>query len=190
MAKLPERTPSVMKTLTEPLLPLLVMIIFLVRGLLPTLRYMLFHPLSIPFPSAWRKSIHKVSCPYLLAQADIMLAKFKQELVSQAKGHILEIGAGTGATIKYYDKSKIDVVYGVEPNLDALSELRKEVVKYDMEEKYEILPFGVEDEKRMSDAGVTPGSIDTVVCVYILRLYSFAGINDFVDTLFMFNTDA
>jgi len=77
----------------------------------------------------------------------------------------LEVGAGTGETIKYYDQSKIDIIYGVEPNIEALGQLRKQIVKNDMEEKYEILPFGVEDEKKMTEAGVFPGSIDTIVCV-------------------------
>ena len=81
----------------------------------------------------------------------------------------MEVGAGTGETVKYYDKSKIDVIYGVDPNVDALEVLRKALIKNDIMEKYEILPFGVEDEKRMTEAGVFPESIDTVVCVYNLR---------------------
>ena len=56
-------------------------------------------------------------------------------------------------------------MYGVEPNVDALGDLRKQLVKHNMVEKYEILPFGVEDEVRMKEAGVEPGSIDTIVCV-------------------------
>jgi cyclopropane fatty-acyl-phospholipid synthase-like methyltransferase len=97
--------------------------------------------------------------------ADRTYARPKGKLLSQAKGRVLEVGAGTGETVKYYDRTKVDVVYGVEPNLAALGGLRKQVVKAGMEDKYEILPFGVEDEKKMSEAGVMPGSIDTIVCV-------------------------
>jgi hypothetical protein len=86
----------------------------------------------------------------------------------------LEIGAGTGETIKYYDKSKVDVIYGVEPNLEAIPELRKHLVKNDIVEKYEILGFGVEESDKMKEAGVFPGSIDTIVCVHIpFSLVSF-----------------
>ena len=86
----------------------------------------------------------------------------------------MEIGAGTGETIKYYDKSKVDVIYGVEPNLEALPELRKHLVKNDIVEKYEILGFGVEENDKMKEAGVFPGSIDTIVCVQIpFSLVSF-----------------
>lgn len=190
MAQLPGRTPSITKILTEPLVPLLVITIFFIRGILPALRYMLLHPLSIPFPSAWQKAMHKAAHPYLLAQVDNMYGKQKRDLVSQAKGRILEIGAGTGETIKYYDKSKIDVIYGVEPDLDALSELRKKVAKHDMIEKYEIVPFGVEDEKRMTDAGIIPGSIDTIVCVSFPPLHrGLVGLTC-IGALFMFCADA
>ena len=41
---------------------------------------------------------------------------------------MLEVGAGTGETIKYYDKTQIDVIYGVEPNVNALGRLKKALV--------------------------------------------------------------
>ena len=126
---------------------------------------MLLHPLSIPFPRAWQKSFLNAGQPYILAEVDKLYADAKMSIVSQARGRVLEVGAGTGETVKYYDKSKIDVIYGVEPNIDALGQLRRQIVKNDIVEKYEILPFGVEDEKRMTEAGVFPGSIDTIVCV-------------------------
>lgn len=86
---------------------------------------------------------------------------------------MLEIGAGTGETVKYYDKSKVDVVYGVEPNLEALPGLRKQLVKNGIVEKYEILGFGVEESEKMKEAGVFPGSIDTIVCVPPLPRFYF-----------------
>lgn len=157
--------PSLPNMVLQYLEPFLILGFILYKRLLPTLRYMLFHPLSIPFPSEWRKSLFKASLPYILAEADKIYANYKRELLSQAKGRVLEIGAGTGETVKYYDKSKIDVIYGVEPNVDALDALRKALIKNDIMEKYEILPFGVEDEKRVMEAGVFRESIDTIVCV-------------------------
>ena len=94
-----------------------------------------------------------------------MFASQKIKVVSQAKGRVLEVGAGTGETVKYYDMTKVDVVYGVEPNVEALGALRQQLVKHNMVDKYEILPFGVEDSARMAEAGVSSGSIDTIVCV-------------------------
>jgi hypothetical protein len=126
---------------------------------------MAMHPLSVFSIRIWHKSILNAGQAWLLADADRMFAPQKRKVVAQAKGRVLEVGAGTGETVKYYDMRKIDVVYGVEPNVEALGGLRKQLVKYGMVEKYEILPFGVEESERLAEAGVTPGSIDTIVCV-------------------------
>ena len=186
------RPPSILAMIFEYFPPLIVFKTLFVSGLIPTLRYMLLHPFSIPFPSAWRKSFFNIGLPYVLAEVDKMYAKAKRSVVSQAKGRVLEVGAGTGETIKYYDKSKIDVIYGVEPNLEILEQLRKQVVKNDIEEKYEILPFGVEDENRLTEAGVFPESIDTIVCVIIPSSNTFIA-RDFrltVGDVFMFDTNS
>ena len=189
---MPQSTTTTRPSLPEIILqwvePFLIAGILLFKGLLPTLHYMFFHPFSIPFPSEWRKSFIKVGQPYLLAQADKIFARSKRRLVSQAKGRVLEIGAGTGETIKYYDKSKVDVIYGVEPNVNALGKLRKALFENDIVEKYEILPFGVEDEKRMTEAGVFPGSIDTIVCVK--QPPPATGVELIADNVFMFDTNS
>ena len=158
-------TPSIPAIALEYTSPLQLIFFLLFHGLLPTIWYMLAHPLSIPFPSAWRNSILKYGQPFLLAQADKMFKDQKTKVISQAKGRVLEIGAGTGETVKYYDKNKVNFIYGVEPNLDGLQQLRDAVVKAGLEDKYEILSFGVEEEKKMFEAGITKNSIDTVLCV-------------------------
>lgn len=161
-------TPSVLAIVLEYTFPLRLIIELFFRGLLPTLHYMLFHPLCIPFPSAWQKQFLKAGQPALLDQADKTYAEVKRKIISQAKGRVLEIGAGTGETVKYYERGNIDVIYGVEPNVDALEGLKKRVIKHDLVDKYEILPFGVEEREKMREAGVQNGSIDTVVCVSLL----------------------
>jgi hypothetical protein len=65
----------------------------------------------------------------------------------------------------FASKRKIDVVYGVEPNVEVLSGLKKRLVKYGMVKKYKISPFGVEESEHLAEAGVTFGSIDTIVCI-------------------------
>lgn len=161
----PER-PSLPALCLQYLYPLILIIQLVARGFLPTIRYMATHPLSIFSIHTWHMSILNAGQPWLLADADRIFAPQKRKVVEQAKGRVLEVGAGTGETVKYYDMRKIDLVYGVEPNVEALGGLRKQVVKYGMVEKYEILPFGVEDCERLAEVGVTPGSIDTIVCVY------------------------
>ena len=166
--------PALPWLLLEYLFPLILVTQLILRGLPPTLKYMFLHPLSIPFPSKWHKQILNGGQPSLLAEADRMFAPIKKDIVAQAKGRVLEIGAGTGETVKYYDQSKVDVIYGVEPNLEALPELRKQLVRNKIVEKYEILPFGVEEDDKMAEAGVYPGSIDTIVCVPTLSLMSIS----------------
>jgi hypothetical protein len=159
------KRPSLPALCVEYIYPLMLVIQLIVRGLLPTIRYMAMHPLSIFSIHSWHMSILNAGQPWLLADADRIFAPQKRKVVAQAKGRVLEVGAGTGETVKYYDMRKIDVVYGVEPNVEVLGGLRRQLVKYGMVEKYEILPFGVEESERLAEAGVTPGSIDTIVCV-------------------------
>jgi hypothetical protein len=149
----------------ESIFPLMLFVMLVIRGLPATIYYMLLHPWQIIFPSVWHKILLNAGQPYLLASADKMFAPYKRELLAQAYGRVLEIGAGTGETIKYYNKDKVDVIYGVEPNTEAIPNLRKALVKYNIVDKYEILPFGVEEESKMAERGVTKGSIDTIVCV-------------------------
>src|SRR5579862_8817075 len=103
----PAQRPALPKLLLEYLFPIILVIVLFIRGLPPTLKYMLLHPLSIPFPSRWHKQILNSGQPFLLAEADRMYAPIKkgipilvscvhEEIISQAKGRVLEIGAGTG----------------------------------------------------------------------------------------------
>src|SRR5437879_2959642 len=96
--------------------PPILIAIFMARGLPSTLWYMLTHPWHLPFPSIWRDNILNGGQPFLLAAADKAFGKYKKEVLSHAYGRVLEVGAGTGETVKYYDSDKVDVVYGVEPN--------------------------------------------------------------------------
>ena len=161
------KPPSILSIIYEYFVPLVLASWLILRGLPPTLYYMFLHPWHIIFPSVWHKVLLNAGQPSLLAYADKMYAPVKRELLGQAYGRVLEIGAGTGETVKYYNKSKVDVVYGVEPNTGAIPNLRKALVKYNMVDKYEILPFGVEEEEKLAERGVTKGSIDTVVCVFL-----------------------
>ena len=185
---MPAKTPSVFSILWGVLEPPFVVILMLVFGFLPALKYMLFHPWDIIWPSVWHKCLLNGGQPIVLAQADRIYAPHKRRLLSQAYGRVLEIGAGTGETVKYYDKSKVDVIFGVEPNTGAIPNLRKALVKYNIVEKYEILPFGVEEEAKMAEAGVTKGSIDTICCVSphlpLVRVLMF------IDHVSLFNSDS
>lgn len=147
------------------IIPLLLLAEVFIIGLFPTLWHMLRHPRSIPFLSRWRDSFHHAAEPYLLALSDRLFHDVKGQLIAHAQGRVLEVGAGTGATVKYYDKTKIDVVYGVEPDLQALDRLEASIKEYDLMGKYHILPFGIEETEKMTEASIGVESIDTIVCV-------------------------
>ena len=144
--------------------PILLAEVFVI-GLFPTLWHMLRHPRSIPFPNRWRDSFHHAAQPFLLTISDSIFSSQKRQLIAQAKGRVLEVGAGTGCTLKYYEKDQVEIVYGVEPDLPMLPHLEKEVIKRDLIRKYKILPFGIDDTDKMREAKITAESIDTVICV-------------------------
>jgi ubiquinone/menaquinone biosynthesis C-methylase UbiE len=88
------------------------------------------------------------------------LAENRQEVVSQAKGRVLELGLGAGANLPYYDTGAVSEVVGVEPSaeLRAIAEKaeRPPALKLDLREgAAEELPF---------EAGV----FDCVVCTFTL----------------------
>jgi SAM-dependent methyltransferase len=88
------------------------------------------------------------------------LAENRQEVVSQAKGRVLELGLGAGANLPYYDADAVDEVVGVEPSPElraiATRAPRPPGLKLDLREgAAEALPF---------DAG----DFDCVVCTFTL----------------------
>lgn len=151
-------------------IPLAVLAEVFILGLFPTLWYILRHPQWIATPSQWRDSFLHTAQPSLLAMGDKIFGDEKRKLLSLAKGRILEVGPGTGQTVKYYDKSKVNIIYGVEPDLVSVTALNVQLMKHGLLENYQVLPFGVENKEMMSEVGVVPGSIDTIVCVLLFFL--------------------
>ena len=157
--------PGCLAILLEYTEPIQVIIVIFIFGIYPALQYMYSHPLHIFSPSEWRKRILSAGIKFILEAVDKNYSPIKKKILADAKGRVLEVGAGTGQSIKYYDKSKVDVVYGVEPNFGVLPSLREQIAEYEIEDKYQILQCGIEESKKLAESGVYPGSIDTIVCV-------------------------
>lgn len=59
----------------------------------------------------------------------------RQKVVPQAKGRVLEIGFGSGLNLPFYDPSKVDMIWGLEPSagMRALAEDRVDDSPIDVE---------------------------------------------------------
>lgn len=55
------------------------------------------------------------------------ILKLRSKLVPKAKGVVLEVGMGSGINLPFYDASKVDYVWGLEPSLGMRNKARKQV---------------------------------------------------------------
>ena len=67
----------------------------------------------------------------------------REKIVPLAEGTVLDIGIGSGLNIPYYNKSKIDCLYGLDPSVELLN-LAKPLAKKNQLE-IEFLQCGAED---------------------------------------------
>ena len=82
----------------------------------------------------------------------------RKKVVPLAKGKILDIGIGSGLNIPFYDLSKIDKIYGLDPSSELIKIAKKMAVKKNI--SIEFLLCGAED------IPLSNNSIDTVLITY------------------------
>jgi hypothetical protein len=136
----------------------------------PAWQYMKSHPLSLFSTAAWQTQLVSVNQPWLMELLDQDVAPVKRAVLKSTRGVVLEVGAGSGETLKYYPMEKIERIYGVEPMLAKCALLRAESDRLGVADKYQVLPHGIEETEKLERVGITKGSIDTVVCV---KLHSY-----------------
>lgn len=88
------------------------------------------------------------------------IMKLREKVVPLAEGEVLEIGMGSGTNIGFYDPSKVDFVWGLEPSKGMREKARPNVEKAQFEIRWLDLPgeeIPLEDE-----------SVDTVLLTYTL----------------------
>ena len=63
------------------------------------------------------------------------IRKVRQQIIPQAYGQVLEIGAGSGANFSYYDPAKVTKLYALEPNpgMIRLAERKQRDARLDIE---------------------------------------------------------
>jgi ubiquinone/menaquinone biosynthesis C-methylase UbiE len=84
----------------------------------------------------------------------------RRKVVPQATGRVLEVGMGPGLNLPFYDRSKVELVWGLEPN-DGMRTLADErIAASEIEVRWLDLPG---EEIPLDDA-----SVDTVVLTYTL----------------------
>jgi ubiquinone/menaquinone biosynthesis C-methylase UbiE len=96
------------------------------------------------------------------------IREIRRQIIPQAQGTVLEIGAGSGANFSHYDPTKVRKLYALEPNpgMIRLAERQRRKTELDIEFldlPGELLPLG-------------DGTIDTVVSTF--TLCTISGIAD------------
>ncbi|CAG8227471.1 unnamed protein product [Penicillium olsonii] len=89
-------------------------------------------------------------------------------LVQAASGVVLDLGPGPGNQIHRFDISRVQKIYGVEPNSQFNNTINSLLDKHGLQEKYKLISCGIEDSDILSKEGVTEGSLDTVLCIQVL----------------------
>jgi ubiquinone/menaquinone biosynthesis C-methylase UbiE len=89
-----------------------------------------------------------------------MVGRQRQLVVPLAQGRVLEVGIGTGLNMRYYDKSRVTKIVGLDPALELHPLARKRIAQAGLE--VELLGLSAESIP-LPDA-----SFDTVLITYTL----------------------
>jgi ubiquinone/menaquinone biosynthesis C-methylase UbiE len=88
------------------------------------------------------------------------ILKLRSQLVPQAEGAVLEVGMGSGINLPFYDTSKIDYVWGLEPSLGMRNKAAKRLAQSPVKVRWLDLPgekIPLEDD-----------SVDTILLTFTL----------------------
>ncbi|KAK1144923.1 hypothetical protein N8T08_004638 [Aspergillus melleus] len=89
-------------------------------------------------------------------------------LVKAASGVVLDLGPGPGNQIHRFDTTIVDYIYGVEPNPHFKNALTAKLETHGVQDKYKLIDAGIEDSDILREAGITEGSVETVLCIQVL----------------------
>ena len=88
------------------------------------------------------------------------ITRVREKLVPLAKGRILEVGIGSGLNLPFYDPTKVDRVWGLDPS----SQLKKIAKKKAARMPFDVDFIGLSGE----DIPLEKNSVDTVLVTYTL----------------------
>ena len=84
----------------------------------------------------------------------------RKKVVPLAKGRVLEIGIGSGLNLPYYDSSRVEHIWGLEPSV----QMRKKVEKRAISSPVEIEIIGLSG----NEIPLASNSVNTVLVTYAL----------------------
>lgn len=90
------------------------------------------------------------------------IMKQREKVVPLATGRVLELGCGSGTNFQFYDASKIERLYPLEPSPEMMKRAKSEASELGWSERIEFLETGAEN------VPLEDGSIDTVVITFVL----------------------
>ena len=88
------------------------------------------------------------------------IAKQRSKIVPRARGRVLEVGMGPGLNLPFYDRSKVELVWGLEPSEGMRRKAAPALEATDLDVRWLDLPG---EEIPLDDH-----SVDTVVLTYTL----------------------
>ena len=84
----------------------------------------------------------------------------RRKVVPLAKGRVLEIGIGSGLNLPYYDPSKVELIWGLEPSMPMRAMAEKRLHETPIKVEF----IGLDGD----DIPLASGSVDTVLVTYTL----------------------
>ena len=84
----------------------------------------------------------------------------RHKVVPLAKGHVLEIGIGSGLNLQFYDSSKVEYVWGLDPS----AQMRKMTEKRAIKTPFEVEFIGLSGE----EIPLESNRVNTVLVTYTL----------------------
>lgn len=106
----PPPSPPLLQRVVDALRPFLIITMMVLKGIPGAILFQLTHPsIHLINPFRWIRLVQECGFAKILAFGDEIWRGYKHPLVEQASGKVLEIGAGTGENLKYYNNDKVSV---------------------------------------------------------------------------------
>ncbi len=99
---------------------------------------------------------HVIDCA--CGMGDIMKARSK--IVPRARGKVLEIGIGSGLNLQFYDPTRVEHIFGVDPSAEIQRKAQRRAAAIGI--PVDTVPLVIEQ------IGAADASYDTVVCTFTL----------------------